>query len=52
MNNLSTKGIDGIPIKNSMKEHVTKENITDWIITKVQGLPNYESLKFNPELVL
>ena len=52
MNNLSTKGIDGVKIKNTMKEHVTKEQIIEWISTKVQGLPNYEALKYNPELVL
>jgi hypothetical protein len=52
MNNLSTKGIDGVEIKNTMKEHVTKEQIIEWISTKVHGLPNYEALKYNPELVL
>ena len=52
MEKLSTQGIEGIAIKNSMKEHITKENIIDWIVTKVSGLPNHDALKYNPELVL
>ena len=52
MNALNTTSLDKISIKNSAKEHITTANLILWIVSKVDQLPNYEGLKYNPELVL
>ena len=52
MNGLNTSGLDKMTVKNSAKEHVSKEQIATWIVEKVQSLPNPDALKFNVELTL
>ena len=52
MNSLNTSGLDKLAVKNSAKEHVTKEQLVAWIADKVLSLPNPEALKFNVELAL
>lgn len=52
MNGLNTSGLDKMTVKNSAKEHVTKEQLVAWIADKVQSLPNPDALKFNVELAL
>ena len=52
MNGLNTSGLDKLAVKNSAKEHVTKEELVAWIADKVLSLPNPEALKFNVELAL
>ena len=52
MNGLNTSGLDKLAVKNSAKEHVTKEQLVAWIADKVLSLPNPEALKFNVELAL
>ncbi len=52
MNVLNTTGLDTMSLKNSAKEHVTSANLILWIVSKVETLPNYEGLKYNPELML
>ena len=52
MNGLHTSGLDKLAVKNSAKEHVTKEQLVAWIADKVLSLPNPEALKFNVELAL
>ena len=47
MNSLNTSGLDKLAVKNSAKEHVTKEQLVAWITDKVLSLPNPEALKFN-----
>ena len=50
--NLSTVGLDTIQFKNSLKAHCSKEQIVKIISTKILALPNFDALKYNPELVL
>ena len=52
MNVLNTTGLDNVSLKNSAKEHITSANLILWIVSKVETLPNYEGLKYNPELIL
>ena len=48
--NLSTKGLDSLPFKNAMKEHITTASVIEWIVNKITNLPNIEGLKYSPEL--
>ena len=50
--NLSTTGLDNIQFKNSLKAQCSQEQIVELIATKISTLPNFEALKYNPELVL
>jgi hypothetical protein len=50
--NLSTAGLDNIQFKNSLKAQCSQEQIVELISTKISTLPNFEALKYNPELVL
>ena len=50
--NLSTVGLDTIQFKNSLKAHCSKEQIVELISSKILALPNFDALKYNPELVL
>ena len=50
--NLSTVGLDTIQLKNSLKAHCSKEQIVELISSKILALPNFDALKYNPELVL
>ena len=52
MNVLNTTGLDTMSLKNSAKEHITSANLILWIVSKVETLPDYEGLKYNPELML
>jgi hypothetical protein len=50
--NLSTVGLDTIQFKNSLKAQCSQEQIVEIISSKISALPNFEALKYNPELVL
>lgn len=52
MSTLKTTGLRDIKMRNSAKEHITTSNIVEWVVGKVQELPEIESLKFNMELTL
>ena len=48
--NLLTKGIDSLPFKNNMKEHITTAQVVEWIVNKINTIPEVEALKYSPEL--
>ena len=44
--------MDNIQFENSLKAQCSQEQIVELISTKISMLPNFEALKYNPELVL
>ena len=52
MNTLKTTGLREIKMRNSAKEHITTSNIVEWVVGKVQELPEIERLNLNMELTL
>jgi DNA-binding XRE family transcriptional regulator len=50
--NPNLKAINDIQFGNSLREHCTAEKLAELIKAKVSSIPNIESQKYNPELVL
>ena len=50
--NPNLKAINDIQFSHSLREHCTAEKLAELIKAKVAGIPNIESQKYNPELVL
>lgn len=46
------KAINDIQFSNSLREHCTVEKLAELIKEKVKTIPNIDSQKYNPELVL
>jgi len=53
MNNFKTKSLEDISLKNDAKQVVSKDQMVTWVIERIRtSIPNPESLKYNPELVV